>query len=159
MDFTTTEIFYVMLVTIILLGGIFFLVVRKLVLNNRILQFALSKRQSQATIIGRNTALGDIHQFIGDFAILSEYDELIMLSTTSRQPSLDVIGVKENRMDFIEIKKKGARISPSENKIRRIVEEKNIRYVVKDVDIPTGITVEDRELPKLRQKLARSDKI
>ena len=159
MDFTTTEIFYVMLVTIILLGGIFFLVVRKLVLNNKILQFALSKRQSQATIIGRNTALGDIHQFIGDFAILSEYDELIMLSTTSRQPSLDVIGVKENRMDFIEIKKKGARISPSENKIRRIVEEKNIRYVVKDVDIPTGITVEDRELPKLRQKLVRSDQI
>ena len=156
MDFTTTEIFYVMLVTIILLGGIFFLVVRKLVVNNRRLEFALSKRQSQATIIGRNTALGDIHQFIGDFAILSEYDELIMLSTTSRQPSLDVIGVKENRMDFIEIKKKGARISPSENKIRRIVEEKNIRYVVKDVDIPTGITVEDRELPKLRQKLARS---
>ena len=156
MDFTTTEIFYVMLVTIILLGGIFFLVVRKLVVNNRRLEFALSKRQSQATIIGRNTALGDIHQFIGDFAILSEYDELIMLSTTSRQPSLDVIGVKENRMDFIEIKKKGARISPSENKIRRIVEEKNIRYVVKDVDIPTGVTVEDRELPKLRQKLARS---
>ena len=159
MDFTTTEIFYVMLVTIILLGGIFFLVVRKLVVNNRRLEFALSKRQSQATIIGRNTALGDIHQFIGDFAILSEYDELIMLSTTSRQPSLDVIGVKENRMDFIEIKKKGARISPSENKIRRIVEEKNIRYVVKDVDIPTGITVEERELPKLRQKLAISDKI
>jgi len=152
LEFTTTEIFYVMLVTIILLGGIFFLVVRKLVVNNRRLEFALSKRQSQATIIGRNTALGDIHQFIGDFAILSEYDELIMLSTTSRQPSLDVIGVKENRMDFIEIKKKGARISPSENKIRRIVEEKNIRYVVKDVDIPTGITVEDRELPKLRQR-------
>jgi len=72
LDFTTTEIFYVMLVTIILLGGIFFLVVRKLVVNNRILEFALSKRQSQATIIGRNTALGDIHQFIGDFAILSD---------------------------------------------------------------------------------------
>ncbi len=85
MDFTTTEIFYVMFVIIILVGGIFFLVVRKLIVNNRILQDALSKRQSQATIIGRITALGDIHQFIGDFAILSEYDELIMLSTTSRQ--------------------------------------------------------------------------
>ncbi len=152
MDFTTTEIFYVMFVTIILVGGIFFLVVRKLIVNNRILQDALSKRQSQATIIGRNTALGDIHQFIGDFAILSEYDELILLSTTSRQASLDVIGIIENRMDFIEIKKKGARITPSENKVRRIVEEKNIRYVVKDVDIPTGIKVEDRELLKLRQR-------
>jgi len=146
-----------MFVTIILVGGIFFLVVRKLIVNNRILQDALTKRQSQATIIGRNTVLGDIHQFIGDFAILSEYDELILLSTTSRQASLDVIGIIENRMDFIEMKKKGARITPSENKVRRIIEEnlqgeKNIRYVVKDVEIPTGITVEERELPKLRQR-------
>jgi len=152
MDFTSTDVFYVMLVTIIIMGGFFFLVVRKLIVNNRILQDALSKRQSQATIIGRNTALGDIHQFIGEFAILSEYDELILLSTTSRQASLDVIGIIENRMDFIEIKKKGARITPSENKIRRIIEEKNIEYVVKDVEIPTGIKVEDRELPKLRQR-------
>ena len=152
MDFTTTEIFYVMLVTIILLSVIFFVVVRKLSVNNRILQYALSKRQSQATIIGRNTALGDIHQFIGEFAILPEYDELILLSTTSRQASLDIIGIKENRMDFIEFKKKGARITPSENKVRRIVEEKNIRYVVKDVEIPTGIKVEERELPKLRNR-------
>jgi len=152
LDFTTTEIFYVMLVTIILLSGIFFVVVRKLSVNNRILQYALSKRQSQATIIGRNTALGDIHQFIGEFAILPEYDELILLSTTSRQASLDIIGIKENRMDFIEFKKKGARITPSENKVRRIVEEKNIRYVVKDVEIPTGIKVEERELPKLRNR-------
>ena len=146
------DIVIVITIAILLTGGIFFIIIRKLLANNRKLKDALSKRQSQATIIGRNTALGDIHQFIGDFAILPEYDELILLSTTSRQPSLDVIGVKENRMDFIEIKKKGARISPSENKIRRIIEEKNIRYIVKDVDIPTGITVEDRELPKLRQR-------
>jgi len=66
--------------------------------------------------------------------------------------SLDVIGIVENRMDFIEIKKKGARLSTSENKVRRIIEEKNIEYVVKDVEIPTGITVEERELPKLRQR-------
>ncbi len=146
------DIVIVITIAILLTGGIFFIIIRKLLTNNRKLKDALSKRQSQATVIGRNTALGDIHQFIGDFAILPEYDELILLSTTSRQPSLDVIGVKENRMDFIEIKKKGARISPSENKIRRIIEEKNIRYIVKDVDIPTGITVEDRELPKLRQR-------
>ncbi len=148
MDFTSTEIFYVMLVTIIIMGGFFFLVVRKLI----VVQDALSKKQSQSYSIGRSTTQGDIHQFIGDFALLSEYDELILLSTTSRQASLDVIGIVENRMDFIEIKKKGARLSTSENKIRRIIEEKNIEYVVKDVEIPTGITVENRELPKLRQR-------
>jgi len=150
-----TDIFYVMLVIIIIIGVFFFLVVRKLIVDNRILQDALSKKQSLSYGMGRNTTLGDIHQYIGNFAILSEYEELITLSTTSRQASLDVIGIIGNRMDFIEMKKKGARLSTSENKIRRIVEEnlqgeKNIRYVVKDVEIPTGITVEERELPKLR---------
>jgi len=54
-------------------------------------------------------------------------------------------------MDFIELKKKGARISSSENKVRRIIEEKNVHYLVMDVEIPTGIIVEQRELRKLRK--------
>ena len=139
------------LITLVITIGIVIIIIRKLVFANKLLKLALLKKQSQATLIGRNTALGDVHQFLGEFALLSEYDELITLSTTSRQPSLDIIGIKEERMDFIELKKKGARVSPSENKVRRIIEEKNVRYLVMDVDIPTGITVEQRELPKLRK--------
>jgi len=139
------------LITLVITIGIVIIIIRKLVFANKLLKLALVKKQSQATLIGRNTALGDVHQFLGEFALLSEYDELITLSTTSRQPSLDIIGIKEERMDFIELKKKGARVSPSENKVRRIIEEKNVRYLVMDVDIPTGITVEQRELPKLRK--------
>jgi len=139
------------LITLVIIIGIVIIIIRKLVFSNKLLKLLLLKKQSQATLIGRNTALGDVHQFLGEFALLSEYDELITLSTTSRQPSLDIIGIKEERMDFIELKKKGARVSPSENKVRRIIEEKNVRYIVMDVEIPTGIIVEQRELRKLRK--------
>ena len=141
---------FAILVVVAIVIGVFFFVLNKLLHEKQALQDALSKKQSRASLIGRNAALGDIHQFIGDFAILPEYDELILLSTTSRQPSLDIIGLKENRMDFIEFKKKGARMTSSENKVRQIIESKNVYYIVKEVEIPTGITVEDRELPQLR---------
>lgn len=146
----SNDILIIILLSVILFVSVLFVTIKKLLHDTRTLRDALEKKQSKATLIGRNTALGDIHQFLGDFAILPEYDELILLSTTSRQPSLDVIGIKEDRMDFIEFKKKGARITPSENKIRRIIEAKNVHYIVKDVEIPQGVQVEDRELPKLR---------
>jgi len=146
----STDVFVVIVLAIMLGGLIFFLVIKKFHREITLLKDALIIKQSRATQIGKNTALGDIHQFIGDFALLAEYDDLILLSTTSRQPSLDVIGIKEERMDFIEIKKKGARMTSSENKVRQIIESKNVRYIVKEVEIPTSITVEDRELPQLR---------
>jgi len=150
MDFTSTEIFYVMLVTIIIMGGFFFLVVRK----NSILQDALSKKQSLSYGMGRNTTLGDIYQSLGVFAILTKFDDLITLSTTSRQASLDILAIKweEMKLYFIEFKKKGANITTKENKLRRIIKNKNVEWVALDVDIPDGITVEERELPKLRQR-------
>jgi len=140
--------FEFLLIIIVITIGVSIIIIRKLVFVNKLLKLALDKKQSQATLMGRNNALGDIHQYIGEFAILSEYDEVITLSTPSKQPSLDIIGIKEDRMDFIEFKKKGARITAPENKIRRIVEaeEKNINYIVKDVNIPDGVSVVTREL-------------
>jgi len=132
------------------MGGFFFLVVRKLI----VVQDALSKKQSLSYGMGRNTTLGDIHQFLGVFGILTKFDELITLSTTSRQASLDILAIKweEMKLYFIEFKKKGAKITTKENKLRRIIENKNVEWIVRDVEIPTGITVEERELPKLRQR-------
>ncbi len=146
------ELILTILVPLIILPAVIIVLLIKQRSDNRTLQYALIQKQSRATQIGRNTALGDIHQFIGDFALLAEYDELILLSTTSRQPSLDVIGIKEERMDFIEIKKKGARMTSSENKVRQIIESKKVRYIVKEVEIPTEIQVEERELPPMRAK-------
>ena len=113
---------------------------------------ALLKKQSRAYQIGANTELGNIHEILGEFKMLTEYDELITLSTTSKAPSLDMIGIKDDRMDFLEFKKKGAVITPKEKKIRSIIENKNVNYVVKDIDIPKEITVETRKLKPLKIK-------
>ena len=113
---------------------------------------ALLKKQSKAYQIGANTELGNIHQILGEFKMLTEYDELITLSTTSKAPSLDMIGVKDDRIDFLEFKKKGAGITTKENKLRSIIENKNVNYVVKDIDIPKPITVETRKLRPLHVK-------
>ena len=114
---------------------------------------ALLKRQSKAYQMGANTELGNIHEILGEFKMLTEYDELITLSTTSKAPALDMIGIKDDRMDFLEFKKKGASITPKEKKIRSIIENKNVNYVVNDIDIPKEITVETRKLKPLKIKL------
>ena len=111
---------------------------------------ALLQKQKRAFQMGSNVVSGDMHQILGEFKMLDEYDELITLSTTSKAPSLDMIGIKDYKMDFIEFKKKGASLSPKERKIRSIVENKNIEYIVKDVDIPKDVTVETRKLKPIQ---------
>ena len=51
------------------------------------------------------------------------------MSTTSQQPSLDLIGINEESLDFIEIKKKGVKTSPKENHVRRLIEKR--KYLTK----------------------------
>jgi predicted Holliday junction resolvase-like endonuclease len=119
------------------------------------LQSKLETKQKSAYQMGVNTSVGDYSEILGDFALLSKYDQIITLSTTSKAPSLDLIGVSEESLDFIEIKKKGATLSKSENNIRRLVEEKKISYKVFDVELPKGITVEERKLrerKKIKEK-------
>ena len=117
----------------------------------------LSQKQKRAFQIGANTVSGDMHQILGEFKMLQEYDELITLSTTSKAPSLDMIGIKDYKMDFIEFKKKGASLSGKEKKIRSIIENKNVNYVVKDVDIPTNVTVETRKLKPMKMVQPAND--
>ena len=112
----------------------------------------LSQKQKQAFQMGGNVTTGNMHQIIGEFAMLDEYDELITLSTTSKAPSLDMIGIKNDKLDFLEFKKKGAGLSTKERNIRRIIENKNVEYIVKEIEIPTDVTVQTKELPPIRTK-------
>ena len=107
--------------------------------------------------MGTNATTGNYHQILGDFAFLSKYDQLITLSTTSKQPSLDLIGVNEESLDFIEIKKvspKGKlnKTSDDEDHVRRLIEEKKVTYKVFDVDLPDNFTIEERKLKALKDK-------
>ena len=107
--------------------------------------------------MGANTESGNLHQILGEFKMLDDYEDLITLSTTSKAPSLDMIGIKDYKMDFIEFKKKGASLSGKEKKIRSIIENKNVNYVVKDVDIPTNVTVETRKLKPMKMVQSAND--
>lgn len=102
-------------------------------------------RQSKAFEMGVMQVRGDTHQLLGEFAVLGDYEQIITLSTTSKQASLDLIGVRTDSIDFIEFKKKGAIIQGPERKIQRLIREKKVNYVVKDVSLPEGTTVTDRE--------------
>jgi len=48
----------------------------------------------------------------------------MLLSSTSKQGSLDLLGVAPDELHFIEIKKKGASLQGPEKKIKRLVEER-----------------------------------
>ena len=47
--------------------------------------------------------------------------------------------------------------SSKEKNIRRIIENKNVEYIVKEIDIPTEITVQTKELPPIRTKPVRKE--
>jgi len=115
----------------------------------------LEQKQTKSFQAGVNMTSGDYTQILGDFALLPKYDQIITLSTTSQQPSLDLIGISEESLDFLEIKKKGAKISDGENHVRRLVEEKKVSYKVFDIELPDGFTLEERKLKKLKDKVEK----
>ncbi len=115
------------------------------------LESQLKQRQSKAYHMGVNTTSGDYTQILGDFSFLSKYDQLITLSTTSKQPSLDLIGINDESLDFLEIKKKGASISKDERHVRRLVEEKKVSYKVFDIELPENFSITERKLKELKK--------
>jgi len=102
-------------------------------------------RQTKAFEMGGRQVRGDLYQLLGTFASLEDYEQLILLSTTSKQASLDLLGVKEDELDFIEFKKKGSPLQTQERKIKRLVEESKVKYVIKDVDLPEQFEMRERE--------------
>ena len=115
------------------------------------IEVRLKQRGKEALQLGINTTTGDYSELLGDFALLTKYDQVMTLSTTAKNASLDLIGVNEESLDFIEIKKKKPNgklntLSDDEKNIRRLVEEKKVSYKVFDVELPTGVNVEERKL-------------
>jgi len=119
--------------------------------ENEILELAnkLGLKQTRSYQAGVNITSGDYAQILGEFAVLSKYDHIITLSTTSRQPSLDLIGISEESLDFLELKKKGASVSSKENHIKKLIDEKKVYYKIFDVDLPKNFSMEER-IPKER---------
>jgi hypothetical protein len=118
----------------------------------------LEQKQTASYKIGVNTTAGDYTQILGEFALLSEYNSIITLSTTSRQPSLDLIGINNESLDFIELKKKGAGSSPNEKQVKRLIEEKKVSYKIFDVELPSNFTMEERKKREQRKSESKPKK-
>lgn len=109
----------------------------------------LEQKQTQAFRAGQMIK-GEIYQILGTFGLLNEYRELIFLSTTSQQASLDLLGIKEDSLDFIELKAKsaeksrGADLTTEERKLKKLVTEKKVNWITKDVELPEGFKITER---------------
>jgi len=112
----------------------------------------LDQRGIESRRLGINVTKGDYHEILGTFSLLNEYDDLIILSTTAGNASLDLIGVNKDSLDFIEIKTKGADLSKGEKKIRRLVEAKKVNYRIVDAELPSNFKTEDRQKPNNLKK-------
>ncbi len=115
----------------------------------------LNTKQTKAWQSGVNVTAGDYSQILGDFALLSKYDSIITLSTTSMQPSLDLIGINAESIDFLELKKKGAGSTKSEMHVKRLVDEKKVSYKIFDVELPDNFTIEERVKREQTKKLTK----
>ena len=105
-------------------------------------------KQSRTFQLGQNAVRGDLNQILGTFVLLNEYEDLMVLSSTAKQGSLDLLGIKNDSVDFIEIKS-GNPLSPKERRLKQLVDEKKVRYIVKD-GVLSGYSLSDRPLKKLK---------
>ena len=122
------------------------------------LQNQLQTKQSKSFTLGINNALGGIHELIGKFDYFTKLDDWWLISGPSKQAPIDMLGIKDGVLKIVEFKKKGARITTSENAIRRMVEEGNVEYETVDVEIPESIIIEKRELKPIRKIRLGDDK-
>ncbi len=152
-------------VVIVAFGFIFLLMERRRIQKESLtkdddiifLKEELNTKQTNAYRMGFNQMLGGIHEFIGKFAYFTKVDSWCFLSGSSTAPSIDMIAIKDGSLKIIEFKKNGTPLSTSENKIRRIIEEKKVEYEVLDVEIPDRVTISKRQLPKLRAENSRNN--
>ena len=82
---------------------------------------------------------------MGAFVILNEYKQLASISSVSKQFSIDLLGIKEDSIDFIEVKSLGTKLSSSEKNVQRLIEEKKVNYRIIEGNLPKSFEVKDRE--------------
>lgn len=146
-----TETWYILwAVVIVVIIGLLVIIV-KLQQKYKSALGQLDERGKQSRQLGINTIRGGIHQILGTFSLLNEYDEVMLLSSTSGNASMDLIGVNQETVDFIEIKTKGSALTKGEKKVRRLIEDKRVSYRIVDAELPVDFKIEDQDTQKNQQ--------
>jgi len=140
-----TETWYVLwTIVIVAIGGLFIIIIKfQQRYKNALKQ--LDQRGKESRRLGINVTKGGINEILGTFSLLNEYDDVMLLSTTAGNASLDMIGINKDSLDFIEIKTKGADLSKREKIVRKLVEEKRVKYRIVDAELPFDFKIEDRK--------------
>jgi hypothetical protein len=105
------------------------------------------KRATDAFGLGGSQKIGDISQLLGPFDVLTKYDEISLLSSTSAQSSMDLLRRKGNQLDFIEFKKEGTPLTKPERQLKSYIDSGQLKvsYKIIDVSWPEDIKVADRQ--------------
>lgn len=106
----------------------------------------LNQKQTKAYNIGQSGIRGELNQILGAFAILNEYKQLASISSVSKQFSIDLLGIKEDSIDFIEVKSAGTKLSTNETNVKKLIDEKKVNYRVIEGNLPKTFEVTEREL-------------
>jgi len=141
-----TETWYVLWTIVIAVIVGLFIVIVKFQQRYRDALKQLDQRGKESRRLGINVTKGEINEILGTFSLLNEYDDVMLLSTTAGNASLDLIGINQDSLDFIEIKTKGAPLTKGEKKVRKLVEEKRVKYRVVDAELPVDFKIEDRKV-------------
>ena len=104
------------------------------------------KKATDAFRLGGSQKIGDISQLLGTFNVLTDYDEITLLSSTSAQSSMDLLGRKGNRLDFIEFKKAGTPLTKAEGALKAYIDggQLKVAYRILDVKWPDEVSVTER---------------
>jgi len=76
---------------------------------------------------------------------MSEYEHFSLITSVSKQASYDAIGMGEDKLDFIEFKTKGARLTGKEGLVKKLIEGGKVNHRIIDVILPPDLQLKDRK--------------
>ncbi|TLX83459.1 MAG: hypothetical protein E6L00_00880 [Thaumarchaeota archaeon] len=94
--------------------------------------------------LGRGTIRGELNQILGTYSMLNDYEHIAFLTSVAKQFPLDLIGVNDNGIDFIEIKSLKTPLSPSDKKIKELIDNKKVEYKVIEGNLPKSFNIQER---------------
>ena len=109
----------------------------------------LRQKSTRSFRVGENQIKGVMSQILGTFELLNRYRHVALLSSPSKQASIDAIGVGGESVDFIEIKAGKGQLSPAEREVKRLIDAGKVRYVVMEARLPDDFEMVERKMRSL----------
>ena len=140
------ELIFAVVVSVVIVFLVIFVLRLQRKHNSDILKLTSEHKDAQTKTIalGKNTVRGELNEILGTFKLLNEYDQL-MLVTGATSPSLDLVGVKADSVDFIEIKSLKTGLTKPERKIRDLIDSGKVRYVIMEGNLPKFFDITERK--------------